>query len=148
MVASIDKHPLAKRRVVKKAIVRSIKWYVIIGILILSNFLALSIQYFALAAAFIFILELIYQGMFYRRYFYDMRNKFFMIREGVVARRERTIPYHRVHDVYVDQDILDRMLGLWDVHFTTTESRVFNLHIDGLNAKSANAIRNFILGKI
>lgn len=148
MAASIDKHPLQKRRVIKKAILRSIKWYILLGVLIITNLLIAKPKYLAIAAVFIFFLELVYQSMHYKRYFYNLDDRFIMVREGIIARREKTIPYKRIHDVYVDQDILDRVFKLWDIHFTTADSKVFNLHIDGLNSKSAKAIREYILNKI
>lgn len=151
MPTTVDKYPLEKRRVLKKAITRSIKWYVLIGFLLLLtlyNEPAISIQQYLYLAAIIFALELIYQSMFHKRYFYNLEKKMITIREGVIARRERNIPYKRVHDLYVDQDIFDRIFKLWDLHLTTTDSRLFNIHIDGLSGKNAKAIRALLLKKI
>lgn len=151
-ITTIDKYPLEKRRLVKKAIAKSIKWYILIGFILLLNLYseagAAPLQQYLILAAIIFILELVYQNMLYKRYFYNIERKFLIIREGVASRRERNIPHKRIHDIYVDQDILDRIFNLWDLHLTTTDSRLFNIHIDGLSGKNAKAIRNILLKKI
>ena len=151
MPTTVDKYPLEKRKVLKKAITRSIKWCILIGFLLLLtlyNEPSVNIQQYFYLAGIIFVLELIYQSMLHKRYFYNLEKKLLTIREGVIARRERNIPYKRIHDIYVDQDLFDRIFRLWDLHLTTTDSRLFNIHIDGLSAKSAKAIRALLLKKI
>ncbi len=150
MPTTVDKYPVEKRRVLKKAITASIKWCLVLALLLIINLYngINPLQEYLVLAVIIFSLEFIYHNMLYKRYFYNMERKFLTIREGVIARRERNIPFKRIHDIYVDQDLLDRIFKLWDLHLTTTDSRLFNIHIDGLSAKNAKAIRNLLLKKI
>jgi membrane protein YdbS with pleckstrin-like domain len=54
-----------------------------------------------------------------------------------------------LQDVYVDQDILDRIFSLYDVHVSSATIISGNLsHIDGLNKENAQAIKNLILSGI
>ena len=49
----------------------------------------------------------------------------------------------------MDQDILDRIFGLWDVHVSTaTNMSGAEAHIDGVKHDNANAIKELILAKI
>ena len=87
-----------------------------------------------------------YQIIYYFTYYYDTDGKNIIIRKGVVAKREITLPYTKITDVYVDQDVLDVMFGLFDLHISTptAESGRF-AHIDGLNRTDAYALRGLIL---
>lgn len=94
----------------------------------------------------IFLLTYIYQKWYFEVYFYDLTENFIIIRKGVVTPREITIPYERVQDVYVDQDILDRMFGLYDVHLSSaTITSGFEAHIDGVEKPAADGLRQQLL---
>ena len=54
-----------------------------------------------------------------------------------------------MQDVYVDQDIFDRMFGLWDVHVSTaTMMSGMEAHIDGVKRENAMKLREMLLQKI
>ena len=59
------------------------------------------------------------------------------------------MPINRLQDVYVDQDILDRIFGLYDVHVSSATIISGNLsHIDGLSKKNSESVKNLILSEI
>lgn len=77
----------------------------------------------------------------------DDRNV--IIRKGIIAKREITLPFSKITDVYVDQDVTDVVLGLYDIHISTptAESGKF-AHIDGLNKKGAMEIKKLVLERV
>jgi membrane protein YdbS with pleckstrin-like domain len=90
-----------------------------------------------------------YQQGYMKSYYYSLENNFVVIRKGVFCPQEITIPYERVQDVYVDQDILDRMFGLYDVHLSSaTVSSGIQAHIDGVERTAADGLRDALLQKI
>lgn len=91
----------------------------------------------------------LYQYLYWKRYFYDIDDKNIIIRKGIIAQKEITLPFDRITDVYVDQDILDVTFGLYDVHISTPtqESGLF-AHIDGINKEGSQKIRQMILDKM
>lgn len=91
----------------------------------------------------------IYQYFYWKHYHYDMDQKNIVIRKGVIAQKEITLPFNRITDVYVDQDIIDVMFGLYDVHISTPtqESGQF-AHIDGVNKDGSRTLRQMILDRI
>jgi membrane protein YdbS with pleckstrin-like domain len=93
--------------------------------------------------------EPLYQYLYFGKYFYDMDDKNLIIRKGVLVKREIILPFSKITDVYVDQDIGDVMLAIYDVHISTptVESGLF-AHIDGVSKKGAQELRNLILEKI
>ena len=87
--------------------------------------------------------------LYYVSYFYDIDGPNFVIRKGIVAKREVTLPFSRITDVYLDQDVLDVFFGLYDLHISTptAESGRF-AHIDGLDRRGATQLRELVLARI
>lgn len=95
------------------------------------------------------ILKYIYEMFYLKYYSYDLAGKNLMIKKGVFSRNEITLPINRLQDVYVDQDILDRIMGLYDVHVSSATIISGNLsHIDGLDKKNSEEVKNLILSHI
>jgi len=87
-----------------------------------------------------------YQQWYFAVYFYDLTADYIVIRKGPITPREITIPYERIQDVYMDQDILDRIMGLYDVHLSSaTASSGMAAHIDGLEKTAADGLRAQLL---
>ena len=93
--------------------------------------------------------RMVYQILYFISYFYDVDENNFVIRKGVLTKREITLPFSKITDVYVDQDLTDVALGLYDVHISTptVESGKF-AHIDGLNKTGSAKLRKLILDAV
>jgi membrane protein YdbS with pleckstrin-like domain len=97
----------------------------------------------------VIILLYLYQRAYYLTYFYDLKEDYLVIRKGVITPAEINIPYERIQDIYVDQDILDRLFGLYDVHLSTaTITSGIEAHIDGVERRAAEGLRSLLLQKI
>lgn len=152
---TIEKYPLEKAKVAKKTIASCTLWLAvfIFVILPLNIFFWNSARFILLSADFVFVIIFvivpIYQYQYYKKYFYDVRSDFLVIKKGVIMVREIILDYDKLQDVYMDQDILDRIFGLWDVHVSTATSMSgAEAHIDGVNHDNAIAVREAILSKI
>src|SRR3989344_2443062 len=99
-----------------------------------------------------FVIALIiylYQQWYYNVYYYNLTPDFIVIKKGPITPREITIPYERVQDVYVDQDIFDRIFGLYDVHLSSaTISSGMEAHIDGVEKTAADGLRSLLLQRV
>lgn len=106
---------------------------------------------FATIALFIIIVfvKSWYIKVYIKRYYYDCGDQFITIKKGVFAPTEIHIQFQKIQDVYVDQDIPDRLMGLYDVHIASaTVTSGIEAHIDGVNADVAENLKNIILAKI
>lgn len=91
----------------------------------------------------------IYQWLYIWTYFYDLDEHFLRVRKGVLIRREVSVPYNRIHDVYFDQDVLDHIFNLFDLYVATaSEISHLETHIDGLSRASGEALRNLLMEKV
>lgn len=154
-----EQFPLSYKKIIKKTITSTI--VITLLLLLFSGFLALmlgsigqeAIGWLGMATfgifGFLFILILLiylYQRWYFAVYFYDLTPDFIQIKKGPITPREITIPYERIQDIYVDQDLLDRIFGLYDVHLSSaTISSGMEAHIDGVEKQAAEGLRNILL---
>jgi putative membrane protein len=90
-----------------------------------------------------------YIKAYIRRYYYDANDNFVTIKKGVFAPAEIHVQYPKIQDVYVDQDILDRMMGLYDVHLASaTIGSAMEAHIDGVEQPAAEGLKALLLGRL
>ena len=90
-----------------------------------------------------------YISAYIRSYYYADDEGFLTIRKGVFTPTEIHVQYGRIQDVYVDQDLFDRVFGIYDVHIATaTQTSGIEAHIDGVDAATAEGLKNFLLGRI
>ncbi|MFA6502701.1 MAG: PH domain-containing protein [Candidatus Paceibacterota bacterium] len=90
-----------------------------------------------------------YVKVYIRRYFYDATESYITIKKGVFAPAEIHVQYAKIQDVYVDQDIIDRVMGLYDVHLASaTAASGIEAHIDGVEQVAAEGLKNLLLQKL
>lgn len=163
------KYPLSKKKFWKKMLERGVFVFilsflagVITAVMVLtnahqdfttSNIITTSIiSTFVMLVFFYIILFLtygVYVHFYIKHYYYDCADKLVTIRKGVFAVNEIHVQYQKIQDVFVDQDVFDRMLGLYDVHIaSTTFNSGMEAHIDGVDSVGADYIKSLILKKI
>lgn len=146
--------PLSRLKILKKTIAHPIFWlWVLVGGMRLP---ALAFLFGPLIGGIIdnvlFLFNLIpiaailiYECLYYKLYYYNFRDDEAEIQKGVVGRAKGMVRYERLQNVYVDQDILDRIFGLYDVHFETAgETSGFYSHVDGLNKENSDKLVAFL----
>ena len=90
-----------------------------------------------------------YVKIYIKRYYYDGEEHFITIKKGVFAPTEIHVQWQKIQDVYVDQDILDRIMGLYDVHIASaTASSGIEAHIDGVEQVAAEGLKHYFLNKV
>ncbi len=154
-----EQFPLSYKKIIKKTIASTIAYAILLlvigGIITFASgsagqeafsWLGITIVGFLGLLFVIIILTYLYQRWYFAVYFYDLTPDFIQIKKGPITPREITIPYERLQDVYVDQDLLDRIFGLYDVHLSSaTASSGMEAHIDGVEKQSAEGLREILL---
>ncbi len=154
-----EKFPLSQKKIYKKTVAGTLGWFfLLLVIYIFGFFLRISndsIDYnsivFVGMILFLIIVTLtfLYQKWYFAVYFYDLTHDYIIIRKNPITPREITIPYERVQDVYMDQDLMDRFFGLYDVHISSaTLSSGMEAHIDGVEKEAADGLRALLLQKV
>jgi uncharacterized membrane protein YdbT with pleckstrin-like domain len=95
------------------------------------------------------ILEFIYQQLYLKYYYYDASANTLTIRKGVIGQSQIYLQFNKIQNVFMDQDLLDRLFGLYDVHLSTVGHGSIHLcHIDGLTKENAEKVVGFLLQQI
>ena len=164
---TIRQYPLEPTKVMKRFLASETGyaiWLVILSVLAIVASFAIGMTFptwnaisFSIIAIIILVLLFIaisiinwwYQAEYYRKYYYDIRENFLVIKKGVFMPSETILPFEKLQDVYMDQDLFDRMFNLWDLHVSTaTIMSGAQAHIDGVNIKNGEAMREILLKKI
>ncbi|MEM4137532.1 MAG: PH domain-containing protein [Candidatus Anstonellaceae archaeon] len=152
---SIKEVPLEKSKVVKGTIATLISVISTIGVGVILFWTVLVAMFKTLfpflliVVGALFLAIYFYHYLHYKRYYYNLDKEYLIIKEGVITYSETTIPYYRIQDVYIDQDPLDQLFGLYDLHVATASGQSsLNAHIDGLNYENAQKIKLEILKRL
>lgn len=73
----------------------------------------------ALTGSFVFLLVVGYLALLRKTYVYTITNQRCVFRGGILWRRERSVPYHKVTDVEQSQIIFERLFGIGRVKIYT-----------------------------
>jgi membrane protein YdbS with pleckstrin-like domain len=150
-----EKFPLEKRKILKKSISLTFWAFVAIGIITsiiysIEPFWGNLLLNFLIIFPFVFFpVKLIHEIFYFKNYHYSENNEVLVLRKGVITITEVTIPYNKVQNIFVNQDLFDRIFKLYDVHLSTigTVSQM-ELHIDGVSKETAEKLRDWLLNRI
>lgn len=154
-----EQFPLSFKKIIKKTITSTIGYIILLVILLfisaygtesvgqnvygMHGIIALGFVIFIFLTI---LISYLYQRWYFAVYFYDLNMDYIQVKKGPITPREITIPYERIQDIYVDQDLLDRIFGLYDVHLSSaTASSGMEAHIDGLEKNAAEGLRTMLL---
>jgi membrane protein YdbS with pleckstrin-like domain len=142
-----DNFPLEAIKPLKKSISETFWLFVILGVAVTVLYPLLptyqSYLLFALAVpAILFPIKYVYEYFYYRSYSYGDNQEMLVLRKGVFTKREVTVPYKKMQNIFVNQDIFDKLFGLYDVHVSTVGLiSQMQLHIDGVSKKNADSLK-------
>jgi putative membrane protein len=158
--------PLSPKKLLKKVIEKMLALYVLAAVGVIIDLILIfttkdakdpavgAILWGALilGLALVVVITLLYTWyvkVYIKRYYYDGEENFITIKKGVFAPTEIHVQWQKIQDVYVDQDILDRIMGLYDVHIASaTVSSGIEAHIDGVDKDAAEGLKKFFLDKM
>ena len=65
--------------------------------------------------------------------------------KGVVSRKRISIRYEKIQNIFIDQDFLDRIFKLYDVHIATADYQsAWTAHIDGVSRENAEKLKSIL----
>jgi putative membrane protein len=158
-------YPLEKRKIIKKTILKG-GWAVFLFLIFLVALALIKFKIFSFpfegsisllfnvliyVEAFLLLLILISffsEVLYFRNYFYDLKEDSLIVRKGIITKHEVNVPIDKIQDIYIDQDFLDRIFGLYDLHIATAGFGSKDIHIDGINYMSSEALKELLLGKV
>ena len=160
--AFVERYPLSRKKLLKKMMLSSIYFEVVTlfltlwVVMVAMGVLKVQLMHWVFMIlgiigiqTVILTINYFYQKRYIETYFYNMTDKLLVIRKGIFAPQEITVPIERIQDVYIDQDVFDRFLDIYDVHISTaTATSTIRAHIDGVDKRIAEELRELILNRL
>ena len=84
---------------------------------------------------------LAYQVAYVRRFSYELTEDTFDVYSGVFSRRSREIPYHRIQNVDVTRNVVQRALGIAELAIETAGGGETEATLRYLEADTADELR-------
>ena len=149
----VSKIPLESIKPLKKTAKFFFVFLIIFAVIGVISFASPSLMQILLyGTAFLVLItaiKFVYEIFYLKSYYYNFTEDCLLIRKGVFSITEVIIPFERIQNVFVDQDIFDRIFSLWDAHVSTvTAHSMMAGHIDGLNQQNAKILSDLLLEKI
>ena len=142
------KYPLESVKPFKK----TLAWAPWVALLAIVGIVFFQLQSFALGTVAVLVLavailglKLVYEFLYYQSYSYSSGNQVLRIGKGALGFNEVFLPYSRVQNLFVDNDIFDRMFGLRDVHLSSIGIQsAMEAHIDGVSPENAAGLKELL----
>lgn len=78
----------------------------------LMNIVALFFGYYFPYLVIAMVIMLIINPFIRANFHYSLEDKLFFVKQGVISKKQRNLPYGVIQNVFVKQDIFDRIFGL------------------------------------
>lgn len=166
-------YPIQKKWIYK-LMIKPISFFIILGIAILAGNLYEDPMFrILIVISFIgFISGIVMPILNRKNYHYIIEEKFLTLKQGILSKQQKHIPYGVIQNVFIKQDFLDRILGLTTLIIENASSSVKNsvwtkefgpkrpdpqdeigfednkTVIPGLLSKDAEILKNLILQKM
>ncbi len=105
----------------------------------------LSSGWFQVIISLIVFALLITSILQYRRFFFYVSGQQFIIEKGVLSRDKVTIPFDRIQSVHINQNPVQRILGVVGLKVDTAGSSQKEIEIAALEGNYARNIQNFLI---
>lgn len=151
-----DRFPISARKILKKTIGATFALSILVTGLFIGFVLSTqdtppawissTFLWFFTPLMLVALVRWVYELYYFKNYFYEMGPDYFVIRRGVFTTHELVILYNRIQDIYIDQDLLDSVFELYDVHISSaTATSGWAAHVDGLTKAHAEGLRSALL---
>ncbi len=81
----------------------------------------------------------------YFRYFFHLEEDQLVIQKGVFNRSLTKLPFERIQNLYIEQNVLHRLLGVVSLRVDSAGSSGHEVTIDALEREDAEAMRAYVL---
>ncbi|QGN07034.1 hypothetical protein Hrd1104_06810 [Halorhabdus sp. CBA1104] len=78
---------------------------------------------------------------YHRRFRYELTGDTFDIHSGVLSKRDREIPYHRIQNVDLRQNVIQRLLGIAEVRLETAGGGQTEAQLQYVNREEASRLQ-------
>ena len=101
--------------------------------------IAITWVYAGLALGFLFFLMRAY--LIYRHFLFKIEAQHFVLKEGVLRKKNTSIPFDRIQNINFKQNIIQQMMNVYEVSIETAGSNSTEISIKALTLENAQALK-------
>ncbi|UAM99317.1 PH domain-containing protein [Polaribacter litorisediminis] len=101
-------------------------------------------NYIYLSLAVILIFLLIRAYLIYKNFQFKIANEHFILKQGIIKKTSTSIPFHRIQNINFKQNIIQQIIGVYEVNIETAGSSKAEISIKALSFLKAEALKEII----
>ena len=94
--------------------------------------------------AFFLIFFLIRTYLIFKNFQFKIENDHFILKQGILKKTNTAIPFHRIQNINFKQNIVQQIIGVFEVSIETAGSSTTEISIKALSLQKATALKEII----
>ena len=112
------------------------------------NFRNNYLGYLIVGIVVLVILQFIFSYLSYLKYQFQIQQNAFIVHKGVIKRSKVEIPFHRIQNINIQQNILQQILGVVGFQIETAGESASEIKIKALDSATANLLKENLLEEV
>ena len=132
-------------------LIKSIKFTWFLLFLIIKDFSkikALGASYFYLGVGVILFFFLVRAYLVYKNFQFKIENNHFILKSGILNKTNTSIAFHRIQNINFKQNIVQQIIGVFEVSIETAGSSNTEIAIKALSLEKAKALKEIITNNV
>lgn len=128
-------------------IYKTFKFTWILVFLVLKDFSkiqAVGLAYFYIGLFLLLSLLLIRAFLVYKNFLFKINKEHFILKQGILKKTNTSIPFHRIQNINFKQNLIQQIIGVFEVSIETAGSSKTEISIKALSLEKAKALKEFI----
>ena len=106
-----------------------------------SKFSSYGVTYIYLGVGFLLSLLFLRAYLIYINFQYKIDNQHFILKKGILKKSHVEIPFHRIQNINFKQNIVQQLIGVFEVSIETAGSKDTEIAIKALSLEKAEALK-------
>ncbi|AOW16604.1 hypothetical protein LPB03_03575 [Polaribacter vadi] len=100
--------------------------------------------YIYAGVAFFLIFFLVRTYLIFKNFQFKIESEHFILKQGILKKTNTAIPFHRIQNINFKQNIVQQIIGVFEVSIETAGSSTTEISIKALSLKKATALKEVI----
>ena len=94
--------------------------------------------------AFFLIFFLVRTYLIFKNFQFKIENEHFILKQGILKKTNTAIPFHRIQNINFKQNVVQQIIGVFEVSIETAGSSTTEISIKALSLQKATALKEVI----
>lgn len=112
------------------------------------NFRTNYLGYLIAGLILLVILQFVYSYLSFLKYQFQIQQKAFIVQKGVIKRSKVEIPFHRIQNINIQQNVLQQIFGVVGFQVETAGESASEVKIKALDSATAQSLKEALLEEV